>query len=329
MNPEIAVVIPTRNRETRLAFALEALAAQTLAADRFEVVVVRAPDSAEGALTPAPPGLMVRELVSAKAGTAAQRNVGWRAARAPIVAFTDDDCRPDETWLEELLAAEPSDQRIVQGRTDVDPHERHLLFGLARTVTNSQESGWYETCNIAYARGLLERLGGFDETFTFLGEDADLGMRARGAGAGVRFAERALVWHAVHWRTLPEALRDARRRGNWPALVARHPELRERLWLGLFAPGSAATSLTSSALSEREHPRLLLAMVGAGLALATRSPVPALAAVPYLKEGFDIRTLTPWKLARLPFRVGARALVGATEIAACAASSWRHRTLVL
>jgi len=43
--PEIAVVIPTRGRETRLAFCLEALAGQSLEASRFEVIVVRDEDA--------------------------------------------------------------------------------------------------------------------------------------------------------------------------------------------------------------------------------------------------------------------------------------------
>lgn len=327
--PEIAVVISTRNRETRLAFTLDALAAQTLDRERFEVIVVRSADAIDGSLTDAPDGLSVRFLVSDANRTAPKRNLGWRAARAPIVAFTDDDCRPHPGWLEAMLAAKPSERRIVQGRTDPDPHELHLLHGLARTVINPQASGWYETCNIAYSRALLERLGGFDESIDFLGDDTDLGIRARRAGAGLLFADRALVWHAVHWRSLRAALRDARGRGTWPAVIARYPELRERLWLGVFAPGSAAMSPTHARLSKREHGRLLLALAGAGLALATRSPVPALAAVPYLREGFDLGTVGALNYARLPFRVGARALVGATEIAACAVASVRHRTLVL
>ena len=40
----------------------------------------------------------------ASAGPAAQRNHGWRAGGAPLVAFTDDDCRPAPGWLEALLA---------------------------------------------------------------------------------------------------------------------------------------------------------------------------------------------------------------------------------
>jgi len=113
---DVSVVIPTRNRETRLRFALEALAAQTLPRERFEVVVVRASD-AEEPLVSAPPGLPVRFL-ACPPGPAAQRNLGWRAARAPLIAFTDDDCRPAPDWLERLVAAADSSGGILQGRTE-------------------------------------------------------------------------------------------------------------------------------------------------------------------------------------------------------------------
>ena len=307
-------MIPTRRRETRLAFALEALAEQTLAAERFEVIVVRSSDTAGEPVTGSPDGLPVRFISSPVAGTAAQRNFGWRAARGRVVAFTDDDCRPAPGWLQGLLDAAVSTDVVVQGRTAPDPDERHLLHGLARTILNVRPSGWYETCNIAYARAAIERLGGFDETIEFLGEDADLGLRARRAGMALRFTDRALVWHAVHWRTLPTALRDARKRGSRPVIVARYPELRERLWLGVF--------------TDRDHAWLLLA--GAGLGLLRRAPCLAvLAALPYAHRRFVHSYLKPWDLVRYPGNLAAGALVDATEIAAFAISSARNRALVL
>jgi len=311
--PEVAVVIPTRDRETRLAFALEALAGQTLDPDRFEVIVVRPAGSGEPYAEP-PDGLRLQSLESARAGTAIQRNLGWRAAKAPLVAFTDDDCRATPGWLESMLAAGAGGGIFVQGRTEPDPDELHLLHGLARTIRNEHASGWYETCNIVYERELLERLGGFDETIEFLGEDADLGARAVSQGARLRFADSAVVWHAVHWRSLPSAIADAFKRGSRPAIVARHPQLRRSLWLGLFA--------------HPDHARLLLAL--AGFAAIRRAPVLTLAAaLPYLRRRVDPARLTPWGIARLPAQVGARALVDLAEIVAFAASSARSRTLVL
>ena len=310
----MAVVIPTRGRETRLAFALEALVGQTLEADRFEVHVVRAPDALEGGLTSAPPGLDVEFHVAPTAGTAVQRNVGWQASRAPLVAFSDDDCRASPRWLESMLDANQGPRSFLQGRTEPDPDENHLNHGLARTIRNVKPSGWYETCNIAYPRALLEQLGGFDEAIEFLGEDADLGARACATGASLHFVEAALVWHAVHWRSLPTAIRDAQRRGSRPAIIARHPELRRALWLGVF--------------TDPDHIRLLLAI--AGLAFVRRKPyLSALAAGPYVKKHFDPTRLTPWGLLRFPMQLSARAVVDSAEVASFAASSVRHRTLVL
>jgi GT2 family glycosyltransferase len=312
--PEIAVVIPTRGRETRLAFALDALAEQTLDRDRFEVIVVRARDGREARLADAPDGLRVRFHDSAVAGTAAQRNLGWRAAGAPLIAFTDDDCRVAPEWLERLLGAPAEDETILQGRTEPDPEERYLLGGLARTINNPVPSGWYETCNIVYSRALLERVGGFDESIAFLGEDADLAMRARKAGAELRFVDDAVVWHAVHSRNLPGALRDAVRRGSRPAIVARHRELRGALWHGVF--------------TDRDHARLLLAV--AGMLAFRRAPVlAALACVPYVRHHLDLANMTPGRLARFPFRLMSMAAVDAAETLAFAASSIRNRVLVL
>lgn len=308
------MVIPTRGRETRLAFALEALAQQTLDPARFEVHVVRAPDAMEGDLTSAPPALDVEFHVAPAAGTAVQRNVGWRASSAPLVAFTDDDCRASPGWLESMLDANDGPRSFLQGRTEPDPDESHLNHGLARTIRNVKPSGWYETCNIAYPRELLERLGGFDESIEFLGEDADLGARACAGGASLRFVDTALVWHAVHWRNLPMAIRDAHRRASRPAIVARHPELRRALWLGVF--------------TDPDHIRLLAAV--GGLAFARRAPLLSLlAAGPYLRRHWDPSRLTPWGVVRFPMQLSAQAAVDAAEVASFAASSVRHRTLEL
>ena len=129
--PDIAVVIPTRRRETRLAFALEALAEQSLDASRFEVIVVRDGDAAAPFAEP-PDGLRVRFCTRpGVAGPTAKRNVGWRSTTAPLVAFTDDDCRPHPAWLESLLAAADGADAFLQGRTEPDPDESHLLHGFA------------------------------------------------------------------------------------------------------------------------------------------------------------------------------------------------------
>ncbi len=55
-------------------------------------------------------------------GASAKRNAGWRHARAPIIAFTDDDCEPAPGWLSEALPAfDDPDVTMVQGRVLAHP----------------------------------------------------------------------------------------------------------------------------------------------------------------------------------------------------------------
>jgi len=318
----VAVVIPTARRETRLAFALDALARQTLPRDRFEVIVVRAEDP--GPTVAGPPSLRVRFLAAAaSSGPAAKRNIGWRAASAPLVAFTDDDCRPAPGWLERLVeVAGPDPSEVVlQGRTEPDPDELTRLHGLAVTQAIPAPSGWYETCNIAYPRALLERLGGFDERFAgedrgdypVGGEDTDLGLRAIAAGAEERFVADAVVRHAVHSRHLVKALRDTRRWRSVPHVLARHPGQRRALHAGLFGRRAHWALLVSAlAVPLRHRPLLAAATLG-----------------PYLRhhlQGYP-RTGRGW--ARGLVDLPARALVDGTEVAVTAVAAARHRVPVL
>ena len=308
------MVIPTRDRETRLAFALEALAAQTLDLSRFEVIVVRAPGSPEPR-TDAPAGLRVRFIDAPVAGPAAQRNLGWRATEAPLIVFTDDDCRPAADWLERLMEARGDDAMMLQGRTEPDPQEAHLYWGLARSWVLTSENEYYATCNMAYPRALLERLNGFDERFpSAWGEDTDLGLRARKHGATQTYVDAALTWHAVLPRTLAGAIREARRLEGTVLLVARHPGFRDQLYMRYFTHG--------------RHARLLLAALG--LAVARRRPaLAALAAAPYVVGNIDRRGLTPLglvrRLAHLPVRVG----LDVAEIGVLVRGSVRERVLLL
>jgi GT2 family glycosyltransferase len=263
---EISIVVPTRNRAGRLRALLESLAVQ--AAPAFETLVV---DDASGDDTQA----VIAEAgvrgihLPAPMGPAAARNHGWRAARGELIVFTDDDLVAQPGWLRALADAHARDpEAIVQGRTTPDPREAHLLSAFSRSQQASGPGPWFQTCNIAYPRALLERLGGFDESFSDTpGEDTDLGWRAVEQGTRVIYEPRALNWHAVHE---PGALALIRSTQKWRMSVrnvARHPQLRDALHRGVFW--------------KRSHERLLIA--AAGLVLARNTPALALAAaVPYL-----------------------------------------------
>src|SRR2546423_10440437 len=96
--PDVSVVIPTRDRASMLAAALDALGNQTLAPERFETIVVDdgSRDSTSAVLERAGAGdaLRLRVVHTGGSGPAVARNAGWRAANAPLVAFPAHDCQP-------------------------------------------------------------------------------------------------------------------------------------------------------------------------------------------------------------------------------------------
>jgi GT2 family glycosyltransferase len=167
-------------------------------------------------------------------GPAAARNAGWRACDGEYVAFTDDDCLPAPGWLA-ALRTQAAPGVVVQGRVAPLPEEAHRVGPFARTVIVDAQGPFFHTANVLYPRALLEAVGGFDESYARVaGEDTDLGWRAMEAGAQVRFAPDALVWHAVTelgWRGLA---RDAARWGTAVRLVKRHPGLRAHFHHRIF-----------------------------------------------------------------------------------------------
>jgi GT2 family glycosyltransferase len=268
---EVSVVVPAHNRAPHLEALLAGLRAQTLPRDRFEVIVV------DDGSTDATPDVLERERVrgelrlktfrhEASRGPGPARNRGWPHAAAPVVAFTDDDCVPTPGWLETLLTRMGGDAAtIVTGRTVPDPAQAHRLDPYAKTVNITYSSPHFETCNVAYPRSLLERVGGFDESFRVAGEDGDLGWRAAAAGGRPLFAPDALVHHAVFTRSPLEGVRDALLATEGVQIYKRHPRLRAHLAYRRFY--------------NRSHPMLLQAAVG--IWLARRNPKALALCLPY------------------------------------------------
>src|SRR5688500_4083543 len=126
MAPEISVAISTYQRREFLPSLIASLERQTLAPDRFEVVIAdngttdgSAELLAELAATSPLDIRVVRN--EENRGPAPGRNLAWRAARAPLVAFTDDDCEPTPGWLEEGLRALGTGHVVGVGKTEPNP----------------------------------------------------------------------------------------------------------------------------------------------------------------------------------------------------------------
>jgi hypothetical protein len=102
--PEISVLIPHLDDPGNLAVCIKALRNQTLASDRYEIVVCD--NGSQCGLQPvwqAAGGATV--VTTAEKGAGPARNAAFAASRGRILAFTDSDCIPANDWLEKGLAA--------------------------------------------------------------------------------------------------------------------------------------------------------------------------------------------------------------------------------
>lgn len=308
MPPSAAVVVCTRNRAARLPALLTCLAGQTF--EDFELVVV---DDASDDTTPAvlaahddPRLRVVRE--TRRVGPSVARDDGWRTTTAPLVAFTDDDCEPAPGWLAALYDAHRArPEAVLQGPTAPIERERHLLGPLARTQQVPRLGPYYQCCNIAYPRTVLERVGGFDRTYDWGGEDTDLAWRAIEAGTPFAWVPDAAVAHAVTVAAPLEFLRGAGKFSGAMRLVADHPGLRP-------------LALEHDLFWKRTHALLLLAM--AGVVGARRLPPAALLALPYLR---DLRRRLDGEVALAPVL----AAYDVAETATTVRGGIRHRTPVI
>ncbi|MFP5220097.1 MAG: glycosyltransferase family 2 protein, partial [Actinomycetes bacterium] len=129
MSAVVAVAVSTYRRPELLSRLLAALEAQSVPLEQVEVVVVddASGDATWGVLQHAvehSPLRLTALRQPVNGGPAAGRERAWRATTAPVIAFTDDDCRPVPQWLAEGLAAMTAhDPAVVVGRTVPDPEQ--------------------------------------------------------------------------------------------------------------------------------------------------------------------------------------------------------------
>lgn len=208
--PEVTVIIPTHQRRHLVGRMLGCALAQHDVA--LEVVVIDDGSTDDTfALLSAHPDPRVRAVRHEQPwGLPATRNHGVALARAPWVAFADDD----DLWSPDKLAAQLAAARatpgagwVCAGSVEVDEGLQPLGWEpvprpgkdaqlLARNVIPGGGSG------VLARTELVRRAGGFD-TRLRLAEDRDMWIRLWLASPLARI-DRPLVAHMVHTATLSQ-----------------------------------------------------------------------------------------------------------------------------
>jgi glycosyltransferase involved in cell wall biosynthesis len=276
--PLVSVVIATHQRPERVARVLRALCDQTIGPNSFEVVAV---DDCSGDETGDVLASLVGDLpyvlrplrTQANRGPGPARNIGWRVARAPIVAFTDDDCMPEPGWLEAGLKALGFDRRlgVLQGKTGPLDVSALLQNRWNLAVNIDGPTPYFETCNIFYRKSALEDAGGFGEHYNWWGgwycEDTFAGWRVIDAGWSRGYTPDARVVTDVERRSLKWWIKKSLVLYIEVEVARQHPGFRREAFWRSWSP--------------RRHDAAFV-LGSAGLLLALRHRWAAVLAIPYM-----------------------------------------------
>jgi len=180
--PRVSVIIPTYNRGWILQRAVDSVLTQTFR--DFELIVVDDGSQDDTADILAAYGTDIRVIRQPNAGVSAARNTGICAAGGEFIAFLDSDdywlpeklhmqiayfnthataviCQTEEIWIR-------NGKRVNPKKVHKKPSGRIFRASLALCLVSPSA--------VMLRRGLLDEIGGFDETLPAC-EDYDLWLR--------------------------------------------------------------------------------------------------------------------------------------------------------
>lgn len=236
----VSVVVPTYKHPQLLQRCLNALLTQNFAPEEYEILVVDDANCDETRQQVACVSEQARRNGHTlryipvcsinRHGPAIARNLGWRAARSPIIAFTDDDCIPFPDWLKAGVEAfsVSSDIVAVSGRVIMPLPDRPTDYEYNAAHLETSE---FVTANCFYRRETLLQVGGFDERFTAAWrEDSDLFFTLLERDMKCLCVAEVRVLHPVRPASWGVSVKQQRKSMFNALLYKKHPILyRERI----------------------------------------------------------------------------------------------------
>jgi O-antigen biosynthesis protein len=145
----------------------------------------------------------VRLIRTENRGLSAARNTGLAAADGELVAYLDDDARPDPHWLRYLATSLRRSEHVGVGGPNLQPPVERTTAraigdapgGPIHVLLSDTVAEHIPGCNMAFRRSALEQIGGFDERFRVAGDDVDVCWRLQDRGWTLGFSPAAVVDH--------------------------------------------------------------------------------------------------------------------------------------
>ena len=198
--PSMSVVVCTYNGARTLRNCLEGL--KELRYPNYEVIVVDDGSTDESAaIAEQYPVQLIR--TGRNSGLGSARNTGLEAARGDIVAYLDDDARPDPHWLHYLGWTYLQTDYAAVGGPNIPPPEDGPIAecvanapgGPVHVMFTHRDAEHIPGCNCSFRKDQLKAVGGFDPRFRSAGDDVDVCWRLLERGLKIGFHPGAMVWH--------------------------------------------------------------------------------------------------------------------------------------
>ncbi|MGR8980719.1 MAG: glycosyltransferase [Gammaproteobacteria bacterium] len=205
--PRFSVIIATYNRSSQLCQCLEALASLDYPMERREVIVVDDGGCCplDGIVEKFRDRMDIRLLRQDNAGPGAARNTGAARATGEYLAFTDDDCQPQNGWLRGFAAAFESRPDALLGGGTLNGLTDNIYAAASQTLqswfydyckTNASPLSFFASNNLSISTALFQKMAGFDtKTLRHASEDRDLCGRWLAQGRELIYVPLALVRH--------------------------------------------------------------------------------------------------------------------------------------
>jgi GT2 family glycosyltransferase len=136
-------------------------------------------------------------------GLGVARNTGAAAATGEILAYTDDDCVVESSWLIHLTRPFERPEIGAAGGPNIPPapvnRSQACVIsapgGPAHVLLTDTMAEHVPGCNLAVRRSVFDELGGFQPEYHAAGDDVDFCWRLIEKGYVIAFDAAAMVWH--------------------------------------------------------------------------------------------------------------------------------------
>jgi cellulose synthase/poly-beta-1,6-N-acetylglucosamine synthase-like glycosyltransferase len=197
--PRISVVVCTYNGQRTMRDCCEGLS--QIEYPNFEVIAVN--DGSTDATAAIPKEYGFRVISTSNHGLSHARNTGLEAATGEIVAYLDDDARPDPHWLQYIAFEFMRSGHAAIGGPNIPPPGDGWIAecvanapgGPAHVLLSDRIAEHIPGCNMAFRKSALQAIGGFDLQYRTAGDDVDVCWRIQQKGWTIGFSPAAMVWH--------------------------------------------------------------------------------------------------------------------------------------